>query len=459
MHVAPVDVGGRGDVAVTYPDPDEVLDPCAAAASVAYPLYSVDSALSSESSETGWACNLPPCVPPLGLVAASLGLQLASGLVLYAVATNGQRLHGIEASLTDPELPFIHNSFAERSPKTYAWCVAYVLAALLIGPSLLAAGAAAAAVFLACPRWARVLRCLGILHACICLLTALLCGAWVSGYAVSQSGLGGTAVNSFLKPFNYGTLLFVRNHQHMLRAAGTMTAAAAAAAARFSKATCHDTAAAATTSGYGLVVAWAVCFLLMQGALGGMAPPLFGVPAFCTCLILLAHLNLDCCEGRRDLLGMLLFFLCSLVACVAWAAAYDMYTINYSNRNHKETFLTQRLQRLVNIRQWGRALGDSLGVAALIGLAAAQALLCLFTAFVLFYRVFGNKIEACKRKRRQKTLEKSLCCAEAASPHPPCPPPTLIEPYEGGPPDFLSPLSSPPPMKIIVPPPPHAVLP
>ncbi|KAL8438138.1 hypothetical protein ACSSS7_000425 [Eimeria intestinalis] len=402
MHVAPVDVGWRGDVAITYPDPDEaVLDPCGEA-SVAYPLYSIDSGLSSEESDLGWACNLPPCVPPLGLVSVSLGLQLGSGLLLYAVATNGQRLHGIEASLTDPELPFIHISFIERSPKTYAWCMAYVLSALLVGSSLLAAGAAAVAIFLACIRWARVVRCLGILHACICFLTALICGAWVSGYAVSQSGLSGASITAFLKPFNYGTLLFVKNHQHMLRAAGTMSAAAAAAAARLTKATCHDTAAAATLSGYGLVVSWGVCFLLMQGALGGMAPPIFGVPSFLVCFILLAYLNFDCCEGRRDILGLLLFSLSFFIACIAWAASHDMYSINYSNRNPKETFLTQQLRRLVDIRQWGRALGDGLGVAALICLAATQAILSLFTALLLFYRAFGWRIEQCKRKRRQK---------------------------------------------------------
>ncbi|KAL8452140.1 hypothetical protein Emag_002510 [Eimeria magna] len=418
MHVAPVDVGWRGDAAVSYPDPDEVLDPCAAAASAAFPLYSVDSGLSSESSVVGWACDLPPCVPPLGLVAVSLGLQLASGLLLYAVAANGQRLHGIEPSLTDPELPFIHSSFTERSPKTYAWCVAYVLAALLVGPSLVAAGAAAAAIFLACPR---------------------------------QSGLGGSAVATFLKPFNYGTLLFVLKQEHMIRAAGTMAAAAAAAAARLIKATCHDTAAAATLSGYGLVVAWAVCFLLMQGAIGGMAPPIFGVPALCACLLLLASLNLDCCSGsHRDVVCMLLFFLSCLVACVAWASAYEMYTMNYSDRNHKATFLTQQLQRLVNLEQWGRALGGGLGVAALICLAATQALLCLFVSMIFFYRVFGDKIEAIKRKRKEKKLEKNLCCVEASSPPIPCPPSPHVEPYEGGAPDFLSPLASlplaPPPL-------------
>lgn len=243
--IAPADAAWRGDVGVTYANPDEVLDPCAF--SVAYPLYSVDSELSTESSNREWSCRLLPCVPPLGLVSASLGLQLAAGLLLLAAATNGQRLHGLTPSLLDTELPHIHIQFIIRDPKNYAWCLAYVLSALLVLFSLLAAGAAAVAVILACCKWARVLRALGLVQAFICTATSLACGMWLAGYAVSQSGVTGVAITRFLKPFNYGTLLFAKNHEEMLRAAGAMAAAGAAASARTARATCQDTAVGATT--------------------------------------------------------------------------------------------------------------------------------------------------------------------------------------------------------------------
>lgn len=243
--IAPTDVAWRGDVGVTYADPDEVLDPNAF--SVAFPLYSVDSELSTEASNRGWSCRLLSCVPPLGLVSASLGLQLGAGFLLFAAATNGQRLHGLTPSVLDPELPSIYTYVLERDPKTYAWCLAYVLSALLIVFALAAAVAAAVAVCLACCTWARALRGLGIIQALICTAAAVSCGAWLCGYAVSQSTLSSITAANFMKPFNYGTLLFAKTHEHMLRAAGTMAAAGAAASARTSRATCQDTAVGATT--------------------------------------------------------------------------------------------------------------------------------------------------------------------------------------------------------------------
>lgn len=243
--IASPDVAWRGDVGVAYADPDEVLDPCAF--SVAYPLYSVDSELSTESSNRRWSCRLLPCLPPLGLVSASLGLQLGAGFLLLAAATNGQRLHGLTPSILDPELPSIYTYVLIRDPKTYAWCLAYVLSGLLIAFSVVAAVAAAVAISLACCKWARALRALAIAQSLICIAAAVACGMWLAGYAVSQSGSNNAAIQRFLKPFNYGTLLFAKTHEVMLRAAGTMAAVGAAASARTSRATCHDTAVGATT--------------------------------------------------------------------------------------------------------------------------------------------------------------------------------------------------------------------
>ncbi|CDJ50865.1 hypothetical protein, conserved [Eimeria brunetti] len=243
--IAPADVTWRGDVGVAYADPDEVLDPCAF--SVAYPLYSVDSELSTESSANKqWSCRLLPCLPPLGLVCASLGLQLGASFLLFASASNGKRLHGLVASLSDPELPAIYTYILVRDPKTYAWCLAYVLAALVLFFSLLATGATALAVFLGCCKWARVMRGLSIVQAFVCLATAAICGTWLAGYAVSQSGWQAVSVQAFMAPFNYGTLLFIKTHEGMIRAAGVMLAAATGASARASRATCHDTAVGAT---------------------------------------------------------------------------------------------------------------------------------------------------------------------------------------------------------------------
>lgn len=242
--IAPPDVAWGDDVGVAYADPDEVLDPCAF--SVAYPLYSVDSELSTESSNRQWSCRLLPCLPPLGLVSASLGLQLGAVFLLLAAASNGKRLHGLKPSSFDPELPAIYTYLLQRDPKTYAWCLAYVFAALLLLFCVLTTGATAIAVFLGCCKWARVMRGLSIVQAFICLGAAATCATWLAGYAVAQSGLRGTNINAFLAPFNYGTLLFVKTHEVMIRAAGVMLAAATGASARASRATCHDTAVGAT---------------------------------------------------------------------------------------------------------------------------------------------------------------------------------------------------------------------
>lgn len=246
--IAPPDVTLREDVGVTYADPDEVLDPCAF--SVAYPLYSVDSELSTESSNRQWSCRLLPCLPPLGLVSASLGLQLGAGLLLLAAASNGKRLHWLTPSLVDPELPAIYPYLMQRDPKTYAWCLAYAWAALVLIFCLLTTGATVVAVLLGCCKWARAVRGLSIVQAIICFLTAATCATWLAGYAVAQSGWTGATVIAFLAPFNYGTLLFVKTHEGMIRAAGVMLAAATGASARASRATCHDTAVGATVYGH-----------------------------------------------------------------------------------------------------------------------------------------------------------------------------------------------------------------
>ncbi|KAL8440605.1 hypothetical protein Efla_005524 [Eimeria flavescens] len=461
--IAPVDAALQADVGVTFAEPEEALDPCVA--SGAFPLYSVDSELSSEASNRSWSCGLPPCIPPLGLVSAAIGMQLGAGLLLLVAATNGQRLHAIQPDPADPELPAIVGVTGERSPKTYAWCIAYVLSALLLLGAAAAAAAAAVAVCRACSWWARLLRGISIVTALICGATCVFCGFWLSGLAVAQSAITNAAVSDFLMPFNYGTQLFTYKHEHVLRAAGTLAAAAAAAAARTAKATCHDTAAAATTSCYALVAAFAVSFLLMQGALGGMAPPIFGLPAFCLSLFCLLQQNASWCEMQRHLISMLLFFFSTLVACVTWAAAQEMYILNYGARPHSVSLLAQQLRRLVNFQQWGLALGERLGTAGLVCLAAAQAILSLYSAFIMFSRVFGEKLDECKRRRRQRKAEKELRKAAEECPHahpPPCaggPPPPVLSPFDEGPSLVMGPLSGPPVRKILVPPPPHAVLP
>ncbi|CDJ35596.1 uncharacterized protein EMH_0005690 [Eimeria mitis] len=471
--ILPPDVTWRGDVGVTYADPDEVLDPCAF--SVAYPLYSVDSELSTEASNRQWSCRLLPCLPPLGLVSASLGLQLGAAFLLLAAASNGKRLHGLQPSLIDPELPAIYIYLLQRDPKTYAWCCAYVFAWLLLIFCLLATGATAVAVVLGCCKWARVMRGLSIVQAFICLATAATCGAWLSGWAVAQSGWRTASVAAFLAPFNYGTLLFAKTHEPMIRAAGIMLAAATGASCRASRATCHDTAVGATVTCFAIIVSWAVSFLLLQGAIGGMAPPIFGVPSALLSFICLLSLNFGCFGRWRLVVLMGLFGASAFVAFIAWSAAQETYTINYSNRAHSDTPLVAQLKRLVDVKQWARALGNKLGVASLVQLAAAQAVLCLFAAVIMFGRAFGDKLEACKRKRRQKKRDKAICEAiHQAANHPHAHPHphthAVIESYtepvfdaSPTPPQLPLPVSLSPaslqPTKILVPPPPHAVLP
>ncbi|CDI87523.1 hypothetical protein, conserved [Eimeria praecox] len=454
--IAPPDVTWRGDVGVAYADPDEVLDPCAY--SVAYPLYSVDSELSTESSNRQWSCRLLPCLPPLGLVSASLGLQLGAALLLLAAASNGKRLHGLQPSLVDPELPAIYTYWMQRDPKTYAWCLAYVFVALLLIFCFLTTGATALAPGAA-----------SHLHAFICLAAAATCATWLAGYSVAQSGWQGTSVNAFLAPFNYGTLLFVKTHEVMIRAAGTMLAAATGASARASRATCHDTAVGATLTCFALLVSWAVSFLLLQGAVGGMAPPVFGVPSGFLSFACLLSLNFGCLGRWRLAVLMGLFGASAFVALLAWSAAQETYTINYSNRPHTVTPLLAQLKKLVSIKQWARALGHKIGVASLVQLAAAQTVLCLFAAALMFGRAFGHKLDACRRKRRQKKRDKEICDAiqeAAAHGHPQAIVETYTEPVlDASLPPVPHPLPhplSPPslqPQKILVPPPPHAVFP
>lgn len=192
----------------------------------------------------------------------------------------------------------------------------------------------------------------------------------------------------------------------------------------------------------------------MQAALGGMAPPVFGVPAVLVAFACLLCLNVGCCERWKHAIMMFLFFASMFIAFVAWSAAQETYYINYSNRTHKETALVRQLKKLVNLKQWGRALGNRLGVASFVALAAAQAMLCLFAGMVMFYRAFGHKVAACKRKRRQKKRDKSFCSAAS---HSPCGPAAVVTTYTS--PAALSPSPIAPARKILVPPPPHAVLP
>ncbi|CDJ39504.1 hypothetical protein, conserved [Eimeria tenella] len=466
--IAPADVVWRGDVGVTYADPEEVLEP--GALTVAYPLYSVDSELSTESSNRQWTCRLLPCLPPLGLVAASVGLQLGAALLLLAAATNGMRLHGLLPNILDPELPSIYIYVLQRDPKTYAWCLAFVLVALLLIFTFAVAVAGAVAIYLGCCKWAKVLRALSIVQSLICLATTVTCGMWLCGYAVAQSAQRSPAVVAFMLPFNYGTLLFVKTHEHIIRAAGAMTAAATAASARAARATCHDTAAGAATTCFALLVSWAVTFLLVQGAIGGLAPPVFGAPAALLSVACLLCLNFGCL-GRWQFAGLMgLFGAAALVAAVAWAAAKETYVVNYSNRPHKESSLLAQLKTLVNLAQWATALGHEVGVAGLVQMAAMQVFLCLYPATLMFARAFGPKINAYRRKRRQKKRDRELCEAVAhAAAHQPhahavietCGTPVITTPVGPPPPPATLPLPPQclPPQKILVPPPPHAVLP
>ncbi|XP_026194368.1 uncharacterized protein LOC113147578 [Cyclospora cayetanensis] len=452
--ITPAAEAWRGDVEFTYADPDEVLDP--GAFSVAEPLYSVDSELSTESSNKQWSCRLLPCLPPLGLVSASIGLQLGAALLLLAAATNGQRLHGLTPSLLDPELPLIRASFKTRDPRTYAWCLAYAWAWSLIIFVVLAVASAIMAVLLGCCKWARVLRALSIVQSLISLGTALTCCMWLSGYSVSQSSIDNAAVDQFLEPFNYGTLLFAKTHEVILRATGGMTAAAAAAAARASRATCHDTATGAMTTSAALIASWAASFLQIQAALGGMAPPVFGVPAVllsCACLICL---NFGCLERWNNMILTMLFLASAFVATVAWVAAQEVYAINYSTRPHSDSFIVKLLKKLVDIEQWGIALGMEVGVACFAVISATQSVLCIFATTVMFYRVFGHRIEACRRKRKQRKRDKATCETRRHSPcsHPAAVISTYTSPVAKSPVSILAPSA-----KILVPPPPHAVLP
>lgn len=220
---------------------------------------------------------------------------------------------------------------------------------------------------------------------------------------------------------------------------------------------------------FALILSWAVSFLLMQAAVGSMAPPVFGVPSGFLSFACLLTLNFGCFGRWRVVVLMGLFGASAFVALLVWSAAHEAYIINYSNRAHTVTPLVAQLRRLVNIKQWARALGRKGGLASLVQLAAAQTVLCLFATVVMFGRAFGHKLDSCKRKRRQKKRDKAVCEAihQAATTH--AHPQAVVETYTTEPAfdASLAPLPLPPPLpppsvepaKILVPPPPHAVFP
>lgn len=193
----------------------------------------------------------------------------------------------------------------------------------------------------------------------------------------------------------------------------------------------------------------------MHTALGGMGPPVFGLPAVLISFALLMHLNFGFCERWKHALSTLLFVSALLVAVIAWSAAQEMYTINYTNRKHSATALVKQLKKLINLSQWGRAFGGRLGVATFVALAAANVTCCLFAGMIMFYRAFGHRIEAFKRKRRQKKRDKKIC--EEVHERARCGPSPVVATYAS--PVVRSPSPPPPPRKILVPPPPHMIFP
>lgn len=255
--LVPGDVVLREDVGVCYADPDALLDPVEFAAPPFARAYCIDSASSSTVTEPRrLRCGLRCCLPPLGLLATAAGACLSAGLLLLLAAVNGKRLHFLVGGLLNPELPalgnafllanpLLNNSFVLRDPKTYAWCLAYVLSALLCLCGVVMPVLAVSAFMRGSHLLSKTTRALAIGMSLLGAVAAAVSAVWLGGCFASGWASPGVWAQQFLRQFNYGTVLFAHKHETLIRTSGTMAAITAAASGLSARTTCGDTATGA----------------------------------------------------------------------------------------------------------------------------------------------------------------------------------------------------------------------